>query len=584
MADAVREPSPHSGSMDRRTFLTTTLGAGGALLVGACGDAEEDRGSGPPGSDGQPADGTSLAPGASLAPAPRPTLRLEGADWGFPSPFGYARGPGYLRMSLIYDTLLWRDENGDVLPWLAERFEESADGRTYTFTLRDGILWQDGEPLVAEDVKFTFDYFAAQTISPLVIVQPIPEITEVVVIDERTVEFRLESPAVTFLQFGGAGAVPIVPRHIWSGIADAGMERNLDTLVGTGPYTLESYSEGEGAYLYTANEDFFLGRPFVERIEFRPAGDASTALLGGELDAVELFGARPEVLAPFERDDSYEILEYPPGSSSIGLYWNLARGGALSDVNFRHACARAIDRDDLVQRLFGGNATPGNPGWIPPGHPFHVEVEQYDFDIEAANGLLDDAGYTRTGDGPRQSPDGTPLRFELLVFSPVTPVVDLVVGALGAVGIELVATAVDVPTFNQRVLAGESELSLIGSGGMNSDLGADYLRLVYSSETTITQHAQGYANPDVDGLCQEQLEALDVDERLEIAAEIQALVAADLPLLPLFYPSSFAIVRPDVFDAWYSTPGGVAGNIPTILNKQVFVTGQPTGTEIRPTD
>ncbi|CAN5288555.1 ABC transporter substrate-binding protein [soil metagenome] len=563
--------------MDRRTFLTTTLGAAGVLLVGACSNSDDESGSGRSGPDDEAADG------ANLTPAPRPTLRLAGEDWGVPSPFAYSRGPGYLRMSLIYDTLLWKDESGDPLPWLAESFEESEDGLTYTFTLRDGVLWHDGEPLTAEDVKFTFDYYASQTISPQLIVQPIPEIVEIVAVDDRTVEFHLQSPAATFLQFGGAGAVPIVPRHVWSGVGNAGAESDLAKLVGTGPYVLESYSQGEGAYLYSANDDFFLGVPFVERLELRPAGDPATALLGGELDAIELFGARPEVMAPFENDDAFTRLEFPPGSSGTGLYWNLARGGALADVRFRQACARAIDRDDLVERLFGGNATPGNPGWIPPEHSFHVDVEQYDFDLGEANALLDDAGYTRSGDGVREGPDG-PLRFELLVFNPVTPAVDLLVGALGAVGIELVAAAVDTPTFNERVLSGQSEMSLIGFGGMNSDLAPDYLRLVYSSQTAITQHAQGYVNDDVDRLCQEQLETLDVEARKDVVAEIQEQIAADLPLLPLFYPSSFAVVRAEAFDAWYVTPGCVASTIPSILNKQVFVTGQKTGTEIRPTE
>ncbi len=563
--------------MNRRTFLTTTFGAGAAVWFGACSDDDDD----PSGAAATTTLGDDVT--TTVAALPRPTLRLAGGDAGFPSPFAYMRGGGYVQTTFIYDTLVWKDETGDVLPWLADRFEESEGGTLYTFTLREGVTWHDGMPLTAEDVKFTFDYFAAQTLSPQVIVQPIPEIAEVVVLDERTVEFRLDNPAVTFLQFGAAGAVPIVPRHVWSSVGDAAMARDRALLVGTGPFILESYTEGEGAYLYTANDDYFLGAPFVERLEFRPVSDELTALSGGELDAGGGSGLRPEVLSQFEGDDAFEVLEAPPGSSQVGLYWNLARGGALADVAFRRACAHAIDRDDLVQRLFGGNGTPGNPGWIPPESPFHVDVEQYPFDLAEANRLLDDAGYARDGDGPRQGPDG-PLSFELLVANPVTPAVDLVVGSLGAIGVGLSVTALDTPTFNMRIIAGETEMSLIGSGGMNSDLGTDYLRLVYSSATRLTQHAQGYANPEVDRLCQEQLETLDEDERMDVVAEIQQLVAADLPLLPLFYPASFSIVRPETFDAWYFTPGGVAGVVPTVQNKQAFVTGQRTGTEVLPTE
>ena len=557
--------------MNRRTFLVTSLGAAGVLVVGC------DR------SDDSAAPGTTLEPGSTpegLEPAARPTLRLAGRDFGFPSPFAYMRGPGYVQMSYIYDSLLWNDADGEVMPWLASAFERSDDGLRYTFELRDDVTWHDGRPLTPDDVVFTFDYFGAQTLSPQVIVQPSQQggVAEVVATGGQSVEFRLDRPDATFLEFVAA-AVPIVPRHVWEPIDNAPMATDPAVLVGSGAYRLESYTRGEGAYLYTANDDYCLGRPFGEQLEYLPVGDELTALLGGDLDAGGGSGLRPDALAPFEGSDDFEILEGDPGASQIGLYWNLARGGALADVTFRQACCRAIDRQDMVDRLFGGNGTPGNPGWIPPGDPAHVEVEQYEFDVGTANSMLDDAGYTRTGDDVRQGPDG-PLRFTLLATGPPTPAIELVVGALGAIGVELVPETLDTPTFNQRVLAGDTEMSLIGSGGMNGY--PDYLRRVYASTTRLTQHAQGYSNPEVDRLAQVQLTTLDEDERMEAIADIQRIVAGDVPLLPLFYPTPFHIFRPEVFDVWYYTPGGLGGNIPVPGNKQAFITGRPTGTEIRP--
>ncbi len=559
--------------ISRRRFLVGSAGVAGAVALGACSSDEDDEGA--IGSD---------ATSTTAAELPeRPELRLPGGDSGFPSPFAYMRGPGYIQASYIYDTLVWKDSSGEVLPWLASSYETSEDGMTWTFELRDDVTWHDGMPLTPEDVAFTFAYFGSQTISPQVIVQPLPEIEEVTATGPGTVEFRLASPLATFLEFGGVGSVPIVPRHVWSEVPDAAMARDLALLVGTGPYRLESYSEGDGTYLYVANDDYFLGRPFVARLENRAAGDQLGALMTGDLDAASINGPRQEVLAPFENDDAFEVLEGPPGNSGTGLFWNLARGGALGDVAFRRACAMAIDRQDLVDRLFGGNGEPGNPGWIPSSHPFHTDVEQYSFDLDGAAALLDDAGYASSGDGPRQGPDGQPLRFELLVANPVTPLVDLVVGALGALGVELTPLAVDTPTFNQRVIAGESEMSLISFGGMNTDHGADYLRQVYSSATRTTQHAQGYVNADVDRLCQEQLVAVEESERQEIVAEIQELIAGDLPILPLAYPDSVTIFRRDTFDQWYYTEGGVGGTVPTVNNKHVFITGAQTGLDVRPT-
>ncbi len=562
--------------MDRRSFLTASLGTAGVLVLGGC-TSDGEGGSTSGSSTTEAVDGTSTG----LEPAPRPTLRLPGGDSGFPSPFAYMRGGGYVQMSLIYDSLLWNDAEGDVMPWLASSFEASDDGLTYTFELRDDVMWHDGRPLTPDDVAFTFDYFAGQTLSPQVIVQPSQQggVSEVVATGGQNVEFRLDAPDATFLEFVAA-AVPIVPRHVWESIPEAAMAADPAVLVGSGPYRLESYSQGEGAYLYTAYDEYFLGRPFVARIENLPVGDDLTALRSGALDAGGGSGLRPEVLAPFEAEPGFGVLEGDPGASQVGLYWNLARGGVLADVMFRRACAHAIDREDLVQRLFGGNGTPGNPGWIPPGDPAHVDVEQYPFDPEAANRLLDDAGYTRAGDEVRQAPGGQPLRFSLLIAGQPSPAVDVIIGALAAVGVQLEAESLDTPSFNQRVLAGDVEMSLIGSGGMNGY--PDYLRRVYASTTRLTQHAQGYVNEEVDRLCQEQLTTLDEGERAGILGRIQELVADDLPLLPLFYPTPYHIFRTEVFDAWYYTPGGLGGNIPTATNKQVFITGVPTGTEIRP--
>ncbi|PZR78078.1 MAG: hypothetical protein DLM65_14055, partial [Candidatus Aeolococcus gillhamiae] len=125
--------------MDRRTFLRSSVLAAGAVAVASCTSSSKTTSSGSAG-----------------GPVPRPTLRLPGGDFGFPSPFAYVRGPGYWRMTYIYDSLLWKDSTGQLMPWLASRYERSADGLTYMFELRDNVAWNDGQPLTPDDVVFTF--------------------------------------------------------------------------------------------------------------------------------------------------------------------------------------------------------------------------------------------------------------------------------------------------------------------------------------------------------------------------------------------------------------------------------------------
>lgn len=525
--------------------------------------------------------------GAS-SPAPPGTVRVAGGFFGFPSPFAYIAGPGYVQMSLLYDTLLSKDASGRLLPWLAERFERSPDGLTYTFRLREGVRWHDGRPLTAQDVAFTFEYFAAQTLGPLLVAQPFG-VKEARATGARIVEIELRTPAVTFLD-AVAGAVPIIPRHIWSAIGDPPQAQDREVLVGSGPYRLRSFSVGEGSALLEPNDDFFLGMPFVRRLELRPVDDELTALRAGEIDlaGTPVEGGRPEALAPLRSDASYGIVE-ERGSWTFPVIFNLARGGAPADVRFRRACALAIDRRAIVQRLLGGAGAPGNPGFLPPGHPFAAAVEQYPYDRVAAQRLLDEAGYRRAGgagDAPRRDAAGKPLRLQVLAGNaPVPPVLDLLVAALKDVGVQLRPQTVDLPTLFTRTQSGADDSALTlypGPGGTAPNADPDTLRTFFSSRIEgRLQGAQGWHAPEFERLAARQLVTADRAARRRLLARMQQIVARDVPALALYYPTVSHVFRRSAFDRWYVTPGGFAGGLPGVLNKHALVTGMRTGLRIR---
>ncbi|MDQ3630591.1 MAG: ABC transporter substrate-binding protein [Actinomycetota bacterium] len=545
--------------MSRRTFVQGSAATALALGLGSC---------------------------SGSSPSPRGTVRIAGGFFGFPSPFAYIAGPGYVQMSLLYDTLVWKDGSGRMLPWLAERWKRSADGLTYTFDLRSGIRWHDGRTLTAADVAFTFSYFARQPLGPLIVAQP-AGVRLARATGPRTVEIRLEKPAVTFLE-SVAGAVPIIPRHVWATIEDAPRAQSLDVLVGSGPYRVASYAPGEGATLYTANPRYFLGAPFVRRIELRPVDDELTALRAGEIDLADTpaEGVPPSTLAGLRDDPEFGIVQ-SVGGFTFPLIFNLGRGGALADRRFRRAFAMAIDREAIVQRLLGGNGRPGNPGFLPSDHPYAFAVQQYPFDPRAANRLLDEAGYPRSGsDGRRADRDGAPLDLEILTANaPVPPVLDLLVAALSGVGVRLRPRSVDLPSLFGRTQDGANDIALTlypGPGGTAPNADPDTLRTFYSSRVEgRLQGAQGYADREFDRLAERQLVTADVDGRRRSLARMQAIVARDLPALPLYYPTLFSVFRKSAFDQWYPTPGGFAGGLPGVLNKQALVTGAKTGVQVK---
>jgi len=518
----------------------------------------------------------------------RPTLRLPHGAFGFPSPFASNGGFGFTQMSLLYDSLLWTDGRGDVLPWLASRFDRSADDLTYTFELRPDLTWHDGRPLTADDVAFTFEYYAKlEALPPPVLIQPPPGVASVRTKGTSTVTVTMEAPDVTFAA-QVAGALPIVPEHIWSSVDDPSSAQDADLLVGSGPYQLESY-EGDGSpLLYTAVDDYFLGRPFVKRIQYQEVADDFTALLAGTIDSGGGSGVRNDVVEQFERDPSFEILT-GQGATTFPLYWNLDKGGPLADVKFRQACAKAIDRKDLVARLAGGNGEPGNPGFLSPTNPFYAKVEQYAFDGRAANAMLDAAGYEQRGGDTRTGPDGDPLSFELLYGTGTgadqTPLVELLKSALDRIGVEIKPKPAQFgPALFGTKFTGGYEMAVLAypgpsAGGPNGD--PDLLRQVFSSRTgpSLTG-ATGYADTEFEELAERQRTTFDAARRKDVVAKMQRIVARDLPVLPLYYPDDVQVYRKSVIDDWYFTPG----QFPTLNNnKQLFITGVPAGTEIRPT-
>lgn len=554
--------------MRRRTFLQGIAAASGAVLLGGC-------------------NGTGGRPGAVGG---RPTVRV--VSWtslGFPSPFTYTAGPGYWRMSLVFDTLTWPDATGEQLPWLASSYERSDDGRTYSLDLRD-VTWDDGKPLTAGDVAFTYEYYTSQVFTPLLIGVP-GTVADVVATGERSVEFRLEQPDATFLQ-QVLGTMPIVPEHVWSTISDPMSEFGPEALVATGAYSLASRDEAQDTESYEAKEDYFLGAPHVRRIEMRPAADALTALRVGELDAAAtgVEGATDAVLSPFLDDPAYGVISREAGFA-FPLYFNMARGGALADLRFRQACLHAIDRHDMVEGLLTGNGEVGSQGWLPPSHDFHnPDVAAYPFDRDEAERLLDEGGYRRTGgSGPRTDPDGTPLRYVLHVADVVPiAVAERTASSLREVGVEIDLKRIDLVRLFGTKLQESYDLlitSYPGPSGVGPSGDPEILRGVYHSEPPNPLHkATGYANANVDALIDAQRRAIDVEERKRLVGEIQALVAEDLPVAVLYYTTLFYAFRKDVFDAWYYTPGGFGPGIPDVYNKHAYITGRQEGLEIEQPD
>jgi peptide/nickel transport system substrate-binding protein len=505
--------------------------------------------------------GLSTAGGATAAATAEKSIKIEGdQDYGYPTPFAhYQRGPGYVRMSFIFDTLTWKDKQG-VIPWLADSWNRSDDARTWTFSLHRGVKWSDGEPFTADDVKFTFDYtkehrhtwynYGAE------------EIDHVEVLDLYTVKIHLTESRPTFID-DVAGRVPMIPEHIWTDVSDPSTFREDDAVIGTGPLKLVEYDSTQGYYEYEANAECFKGEPIIEKLISVKVSNPALALKAGDIDAASFMGKEIAVVKEFEDDSDFEIEE---GSSwwVLNLYLGV-RKYPMNNTDFRQAIAYSINRADIVQTVTDDGSILANTGIIHPDSIWYRDdLPDYEHNIAKANEILDDLSFTDTNEDDireYKSEDGntTALKFTLFTTEKYKYEAEFIQDDLKEVGIETEVKSVSSRELDWRIMVGEYMLAIDGHGGIANPR-------VLESAVMWTSRSEEYNE-----IYEKQLRTMDEDDRKELVGELQEIIADELPVYPLYHPKIWCIYDPDKLDAWFYTKDAIAGSIPLALNKLIFL-------------
>ena len=342
-----------------------------------------------------------------------------------------------------------------VEPALAESWDRSDDGMTWTFHLRRDVTWHDGEPFTAHDVDFTFNR--------IIYNHDIPASSrstfdfrylddngdwqeshmDVVAIDDHTVEFRLPVPFAPFLRSMGTA---IYPRHILEQHVDDGTfvdTWDIDTdpaeIIGTGPFTIESYEPGERVVLarnpnYWLTDDEGNRLPYLDEIVHVIVADLEAELdkfLAGESDSHGVLGEEYAELEPLQEEGNFTIHRRGPGFGTTFLGFNVNPGTDpetgepyvageklewFGNVQFRQAVAHSIDKDTIIAEVQHGLGYPQWSSVSPAAGDFHnPDVRRYEYDLDRANEILDGLGWTDTdGDGTREDGDGNEIEFTLV--------------------------------------------------------------------------------------------------------------------------------------------------------------------------
>jgi peptide/nickel transport system substrate-binding protein len=490
------------------------------------------------------------APGPAAAGAPTATPKRGGtlviaasADPGQFNPAISTAGGTHFVADNIYNGLVFLDAQLNPHPDLADSWDVSPDGKTYTFHLHPGVKWQDGQPFSSDDVKFSFEHvllkYHARTKSGLEGV-----LDGIDTPDPNTVVFRFKGAYGPLLQRLDVGEAPIVARHVYEGQDPTNADANLKP-VGTGPYKLAEYVKGDRVRL-VRNENYFKpGLPYLDEIDFRIIPQAVQALEAGEVDYIQSVPG-PD-LARVKANPAITLGQTGAGAGGSfcadTMFFNLSRT-PLDKVEVRQAFAYGMDRDQILHEVYfdqgrvARSAISADISWATDPN-----VMQYPHDPAKANQLLDQAGLARGSDGMR-------FTSTFVHATSYAKYGELMKQQLAEVGININLVPLEVNAANeQNYIKKDFDLGFASyCNGPDPEIGVRRMYVSSNIGPILFSNGAAYTNPQVDQLFDQAAAAVDKTERAKAYDQFQEIVARDLPYLPIVETLGYRAWRSSVHD------------------------------------
>jgi peptide/nickel transport system substrate-binding protein len=459
-------------------------------------------------------------------------------------------------------------------PSLATGCEHNGDYTKWTCTLRDGLLWSDGQPLTSEDIAFSYQFVIDNKIPQYKSYFPSnPTFTTP---DAHTIVWTADEP--TF-----APSVPpwayIVPKHIWEAYDGKPLKEIRAVTqtpgVGSGPFILSSWTPGQG-WTMDRNPYYWGPTPTLDRLDFRlyTNQEAMTqALKNGEVDVISglepslinSIGGASDITVQKVVSDWWLNLAFNFGGQPGSTYTPMP---ALHDLDVRTAIEMAIDKQAIVDKAYQGAATTGDTIVRPASAYWHLDIpadKEIPFDPEGAKQLLDNGGYLDTNDdGIREDPStGKPLEMTMPASSDTTGAVnagELIVGFLKAIGIKVDLKPATDAKMNDYWGSGNFDAYIWYWSG---DPDPNYQLFVFSSEQCGAYSDGCWKDPHFDSLYEQQRTMMDQSERLKVVQEAQQYEYEQVPGVVLAYPNWLEAYRNDQFTGWVPSPGAQGYLLPT---------------------
>jgi peptide/nickel transport system substrate-binding protein len=495
------------------------------------------------------------------------------------NPFVGIEAESFEAWALTYDYMIGynNDDMSIAKTGLAEDWDTAEDGLTWTFHIRDGVMWSDGQPLTAADIAYTYNRILDGGPERATWGSYLQQVDTITAPDANTVILSMKKPNSSLPLL----PIPIVPEHVWKDVSEDDVKtykaepENGQPVVGSGPFRLVDGSAGGSTYKFEANPDYWQGAPNIDEVVFRvyQAEDpAIQALIKGDVDFVEgitpvqvdALQGKPGITAQNGDSPSFDEIAFNTGSVDTKTGKPIGDPNpAVLDPKFRYALGFAIDLDQLIKRVYQGAGLPGTT-IIPPAYKaFHWEPtgdEGFTYDPDKAKQLLDDAGYKVGDDGYRTLPNGDPigtLRLYARSESPTSvDTMDFFQEWLDDVGIKSEVTAVESNNLTDIILKGTFDAFQWGwyvEPDPSSML--DYL----TCDQLGGWSDSWYCNDQYDALYAQQQVETDPTKRADIVKQMQKMAYDDAPYIVTAYSSIGEAFRSDRFACLVPqpNPGGV---------------------------
>ncbi|MGD6800991.1 ABC transporter substrate-binding protein [Rossellomorea vietnamensis] len=434
----------------------------------------------------------------------------------------------------IFETLVeFGEQDTEIQAGLAKEWDVAEDGLTYTFTLQEGVKFQDGTDFNADAVVFNFERWMNGTADEFPYYGSMfggfkgdegHVIQEVNAVDESTVEFKLKRPQAPFLKNLAMSMFSIASPTAVEELGDKFAKQPTDA--GTGPFKFVEWKENDRIVL-EKNEDYWQeDLPKLDQIIFKSIPENSArlnALMSGEIDLAD--GINPSDAEKITSDENLQLYERP--SLNVGYLGLTNTREPFNNPKVRQALNHAVNKQAIIDAFFEGKADPAKNPMPPVINGYNEDIEGYEFDLDKAKELLAEAGY----------PDGFEMElWAMPVPRPYMPdgqkVAEAIQADFAKIGVEAEIVSFEWATYLDKASKGEADAFLLGWTGDNGDAD-NFLYTLLDKDNIGSNNYAYYSNDELHDLLIEAQTEVDEDKRAELYKQAQEIIHEDAPWIPL---------------------------------------------------